>query len=277
MHRDGKWAKQIISQQDDEGKWGCFHSLSQLYDSRMTTEQALRRLEILGFTIEDPSIQKAVSYMTDCLGGRKTIPDRREKVTDWDVFCDLMLATWIRRFTKDCGPANQIAEQWSKVVTAAFVHGSYDEAFYEAAYRDVLKPKHGRINGFAMFYPVSLLYGCLDEKTERAMIQYLMQRESGIYYIYDRKLSDLPDCFTSREASRYLGAVELLSGYSTARYYLGFVVDWLLTHRNMRGKWDMGSSVKDKVYFPLSDDWRRRDIREADCTQRIEKMLSKLR
>ena len=277
MHKDGKWAKQIISLQDSEGKWGCFHSLSQFYDASMTTEQALRRLEILGFTIEDPCIQKAVSYMIDCLEGRKAIPDRWEKVSDWDVFSNLILATWIRRFISDCDPANEIAGKWSKVVTAAFAHGSYDEVSYEAAYRDILEPKYGRINGFSMFYPVSLLYGCLDTKTERAMLQYLLQRESGIYYIYDRKLSDLPEYFASREASRYLGAVELLSGYSTARYYLGFVVDWLLTHRNTRGKWDMGSSVKDKVYFPLSDDWHRRDIREADCTQRIDKLLSKLR
>lgn len=277
MHKDGKWAKQIISLQDNEGKWGCFHSLSQFYDAPMTTEQALRRLEILGFSIKDPCIQKAVSYMIDCLEGRKAIPDRREKVSDWDVFSKLILATWIRRFTSDCDLANEIAGQWSQVVTSAFSDGSYDEERYRKAYCSILCPEYCRINGFAMFYPVSLLYGYLDEKTERAMIQNLIHRESGIYYIYDRKLSDLPEFFASREASRYLGAIELLSGYSVARDYLGFVVDWLLAHRNVDGKWDMGSVVNDKVYFPLSDDWRRREIREADCTERIEKLIGKLR
>jgi len=58
MHKDGKRANQILSIQDDEGKWGCFHSLSQFYGSSMTTEQALRRLEILGFTLEDERILK---------------------------------------------------------------------------------------------------------------------------------------------------------------------------------------------------------------------------
>lgn len=42
------------------------------------------------------------------------------------------------------------------------------------------------------------------------------------------------------------------------------------------GKWDMGKSVNDKVYFPLSDDWRKKEIREADCTERIEKLLKEL-
>lgn len=42
------------------------------------------------------------------------------------------------------------------------------------------------------------------------------------------------------------------------------------------GKWDMGKLVNDKVYFPLSDDWRKRETREADCTERIEKLLSEI-
>ena len=38
MHRNGKWAKQIIALQESDGKWGWFHSLSQFYDSPITTE-----------------------------------------------------------------------------------------------------------------------------------------------------------------------------------------------------------------------------------------------
>ena len=52
MHKESKWAKNIIAMQESDGKWGCFHSLSQFYHSPITTEQALRRLERLGYTIE---------------------------------------------------------------------------------------------------------------------------------------------------------------------------------------------------------------------------------
>ena len=86
MHKEGKWAKKIISLQESDGKWGCFHSLSQFYNSPITTEQALRRLELLGYTIEDECIQKSVEYMNDCLTGKKTIPDRQEKIHDWNIF-----------------------------------------------------------------------------------------------------------------------------------------------------------------------------------------------
>lgn len=276
MHKEGKWAKKILAMQDDEGKWGCFHSLSQFYDSSITTEQALRRLEVLGYSIADPCIESAVQYMEDCLDGRKTIPDRREKVTDWDVFSCLILSTWIRRFTHSNVLANRLAEQWSYVVTEAFSSGSFDEFKYGASYRDVLRPKHGRINELAMFYPVSLLRNCLDPSVEQAMVDYLLNRENGIYYIYDRKLSIVPREFQSREASRYLGAIELLSDYPAARGQLGFVVDWLALNQKRDGTWDMGNSVNDKVYFPLSDDWRRTSVREADCTERIVKLIQKL-
>ncbi|MBQ5322088.1 MAG: hypothetical protein J6J07_01440, partial [Oscillospiraceae bacterium] len=50
----------------------------------------------------------------------------------------------------------------------------------------------------------------------------------------------------------YLGAVELLAEYPRAREDLRFVSDWLEENRNENGNWDMGKSVKDGVYIPLS-------------------------
>lgn len=276
MHKGGKWAKQIISLQDEDGKWGCFHTLSQFYGAPMTTEQALRRLERLGYTIEDECIKKAVCYMDDCLAGRKTIPDRREKAHDWDIFTDLILATWIRRFTDDNANANKVAGQWAEIISQGFADGTYDSEEYVRTYREVLKPKGGKPIDFANFYPVSIVRGQLDEKTESAFVEYLINREHGIYYIYSEKIAVLPEHFESRKASLYLGAVELLAEYKCAGDKLGFAVDWLNYNRNENGKWDMGKAVNDKVYFPLSDDWRKKEAREADCTERIGKLLLKL-
>ena len=277
MYKNGKWAKQIISLQDEEGKWGYFHSLSQFYDSPITTEQALRRLECLGYTIEDECIRKAVSYMTGCLTGEKAIPDRREKIHDWDVFTELILSTWIRRFTDENSNANKIAKQWTEVVSAAFESGNYDHDKYVSAYNDIIKPKGGRLVSLLNFYPVSLVSDLLDKRTEEAFIDYLINSDNGIYYIYDRKITVLPQKFESREASRYLAAIELLSKYKHARHKLKFVTDWLNENRNENGKWDMGRSVNDKMYFPLSDDWRKKENREADCTERITALMNELK
>lgn len=278
MHKDGKWAKQIISLQDKEGKWGIFHSLAQPVAENITTEQALRRLERLGYTIEDECIQKAVSYMNDCLTRKKDIPDYREKVHDWDIFTSLILSTWIRRFTADNPVANKVAKQWADVISASFVGGTFNHREYVSAYTDILglRPGGGRLIDFANFYPVSLIRDCLDEKTEQAVVDYVVNGDNGIYYVYNNKISVLPQAFESKNASYYLAAIELLSKYVHARHKLNFVADWLNDNRNENGKWDMGKMANDKVYFPLSDDWRKRETREADCTERITKLLDEL-
>lgn len=104
-------------------------------------------------------------------------------------------------------------------------------------------------------------------------MDHLLNFDKGIYYIYDGKLTVPPQEFQSKPASRYLGAVELLVRYKHARHKLKFIADWLNANRNENGKWDMSKAVNDKLYFPLSDDWRKSEIREADCTERIEKIL----
>ena len=243
----------------------------------MTTEQALRRLERLGFTIEDKPIQKAVSYMSECLSGRNSIPDRREKIHDWDVFTALILSTWIRRFTLDNAAANLTAGRWAAVITAAFENETFDRRAYETAYHEILRPNGGRLLDPANFYPVSLLSGCLNKEVEEAFVDWLITQEDGIYYIYGSPITKLPEMFESKQASHYLGAVELLAEYSCAGEKLAYVADWLEANRKTSGKWDMGPAVKDHVYFPLSDDWRSRDSRENDCTERISQLMKKLR
>ena len=276
MHKDGKWARQIIEWQDEEGKWGDYHSLAVAGNSHITTEQAVRRLERLGYTMEDECIQKAVQYMSDCLVGKKTIPDRVEKVHDWNVFLSLILSTGIRRFTGDNRRANEVATQWAQIVTIAFEEGGYNHDKYVDAYKQILKTNGGRINGLETYYPVSLLCDCLDEKTENAFVEYILNFDKGIYYVYGSKLIVLPQEFQSKKASYYLGTMELLVRYKHTRHKLKFVADWLMENRNENGKWDMGQVVNDKLYFPLSDDWRKKENREADCTERIEKLLNTL-
>ena len=116
----------------------------------------------------------------------------------------------------------------------------------------------------------------LDERTEKAFLDYVISSEGGIYYIYERKLLTAPKVFASKQASRYLAAIELLAEYKYAAPKLSVVVDWLNQNRNQNGMWDMGKTVKDKVYFPLSEDWRRAKTREMDCTERIAGLIAQL-
>jgi hypothetical protein len=278
MYKESKWAKEILSLQHKNGAWGYFHTLAKPDKNPITTEQALRRLSILGYTIEDEPIQRAVEYLNDCLLGEKQIPDRVEKLHNWEISTSLMFSTWIRRFTKQNNEANKVANTWAKVITAAFKTGEYNHSDYTAAYKSSfgIKAKGGRLIDFANFYPVSLVADCLAVETESKVFDYILNRETGIYYIYGNPLITPPAEFNSREASRYIGAIELLSAYKNNLCKLQFVTDWLMNNRNENGKWDMGSKVNDKIYVPLSDSWRRSEIREADCTYRISKLLDSI-
>lgn len=60
-YKDGKIAQQILALQNEDGTWGKeFHSMAVPNNKHpMTTERALRRLKMLGFTINDAPIRRA--------------------------------------------------------------------------------------------------------------------------------------------------------------------------------------------------------------------------
>lgn len=280
-YKDSKWASEIIELQRDDGSWGYFHALSNpSRENPITTEQAIRRLEILGYTITDEPIIKAVSYMQDCLVGKKTIPDRREKLHNWDIFTELMLSTWIRRFTKNDNNANNAASKWAEIISTAFEKGIYDNDLYIDTYKSVfrLPPRGGRLLDFANFYHVSLMSDSFDNKIALTFMDYILHHKTGIYYIYGEQLSILPDTFKSKEASRFISAIELLSEYENpgCKEKLMFVVEWLNANKEQEGYWNMGATVKDGVRFPLSASWRSRELRVKDCTYRITNLLKSI-
>ncbi len=280
-YKKTKWACSIIEKQHDDGSWGFFHSLGYpSEENSITTEQALRRLQVLGFTIDDEPVKKAVSYMRDCLRRTKQIPDRREKVHNWDIFTDLMLSAWIRRFTKADEEANRTGEKWCRIISSAFSTGVYNHSTYVKTYKEVhnLPPKGGRLLDIANFYHVSLMQNMLNTIEAQAMVEYLINHETGIYYVYDKRLLNTPLSFKSLNACRYVSAIELLSDYDKAecREKLSFAVKWLNNNKEKDGLWDMSSEAKDGINFPLSDSWRSKDDRITDCTYRIENLIRKL-
>lgn len=278
-YKNGKWAQQILDNRNDEGMWGIFHTLSQPVSNKpITTEQAIRRLRILGFTKDDAPIQVVLERMCQCVSGGKKIDDYSEKKHDWPLFEKLMLSAWIRLFDPENEIAVNVARQWAFIAEKAFSSGQYNqnddiEAFTLQFGR---KPKSGFETGFGMFYHAVLLQGVLTPATESLLLEYYLSKADGIYYIYDKRLNVLPDIFASKKTSCYLAAIELLSGYQQAREKLGFVAEWLDSNKNAEGQWDLGASVKDGVYFPLSDSWRNQECRMADCTDRISNILQRI-
>jgi hypothetical protein len=282
-YKDGKWAKKIISLQHDDGSWGYFHSLSNPTPQQpMTTEQALRRLDILGFTIDDKPIKKAVKLMNACLIGKNKIPDREEKTHNWKVFTDLIISTWIRMFTKENEMANNIAAKWCEIINHSFINNSYNHNIYINNYENIFRikmdPKAGRLVDFVHFYPISLVTDKLDKKIEKHYFKYILEHDRGMYYDYNKKLIDTPKYFQTKATSSYLRAIELLSRYNNpeCKKQLKFVSKWLGQNKRSKNEWDMGKESKDGISFPLSNSWIKEEKRIEDCTYRINKLLERI-
>lgn len=276
-HKNGKWARQILEARQDDGLWGNFHALSAPIKT-YTTEQALRKLRYLGYTLADEPIQTAVNRMAQCVKGEKKIDGYSEKKHDWPLFEKLMLSAWIRIFDPKNSAALEVARQWAYLVEKAFESGAYNQeddlrAFQEQRGR---KPKSTFETGFGMFYHAVLLKGVLSPKTENLFLDYYLSKPDGMFYIYDKPLSKPPDVFASRASSHYLAALDVLAEYGLAKGKLQFSVNWLYANRGEDGRWDFGPKANDGIYFPLSDSWRNPKDRKQDCTERVAAFLTKL-
>lgn len=273
-----KWVKDIVKLQWEDGSWGEFHSLSQSAKSLITTEQALRRLLVLGLDKNDEVIQKALVYMEKYLRGELNLRDRKEKKHDWNVVTKLFVATWILIFDPSNSLAKGIAEDWAKVITHGFSGGEYNHNAYKEAYYEVHKAsKEKHMLGFQSFYLVSILRGMLSSQIESKFLDYIINSQKGIYYIYEKSLIIPPSEFHSKITSRYVDTHELLSSYTCAKTKLQYFKTWVNNNVSEDGFWDIGNLVKDKIYFPLSDSWRKPINRKIDCTIKIQRILENLK
>lgn len=279
-HRQGRWARELLAQQREDGTWPnwCFHSMAQPGKAPIATEQALRRLAALGFTIADEPIRRIVATMAACLRGERKIDTYRESGIDWAMFEPTMLAAWIRRFDPDQPDALAFAQRWAKVVEAAFSQGILADDAYRAAYEAEFRrrDRHPQPLAFMPFYHAMLLPGTLAPETEGAMARHILDRPDGMYYISPRPLRYPPEEFATKETALWLEALELLAAFPAAREELAFAAAWLHMSADPDGAWDLGSKAADKVHFPLSDSWRSAAVRRADCTERIRAFLNRL-
>ena len=190
----------------------------------------------------------------------------------------LVICAWIRIFVPDDPQVLPMAQIWAEIVTASFQNGTFDETIYADEYRKHIPILHKgeRLIGLAQFYMVNLLQGMLDSVTEDRFVDHIIKFDKGIYYVYSDTVADLPPIFASKRTSGWIAALELLAGYPCAKGKLCFATQWLREHRDEDGQWDMGTSVKDGMHFPLADSWRKKEDRKRDCTLRIQRLFERL-
>jgi hypothetical protein len=213
----------------------------------------------------------------ECCLAQPVSPVFHEKLHNAGIFSDLILTANIMRFDRTNKAALPVAYKWLKIIEAAFIDGAYNHTRYTEAYEETfqtkLNPKAGRLADFVCFYQLVLLCGGLTEKAELPMLNYVISHPTGIFYVYDNPLNILPEIFATKQTSRWLAAVELLSFYRSAYEKLSFVVEYLMKNQLSPGVWDLEQQAKDGIYFPVSDSWRKAEDRQHDCTARIQKLI----
>ena len=106
------------------------------------------------------------------------------------------------------------------------------------------------------------------------MVRHILH--TGMYYVHQSPPINPPAELSTKQASYWLAALEILTEYSCAKEELAFAAVWLHMNADTNGRWDFSPAAKDGIYFPLSDSWRTQTLRKADCTERIQQFLDKL-
>ena len=278
--KEGKWARQIIDLQNEDGSWGTyFHTMAvPVKKTQLTTEQALRRLWILGFDKGDRVIKRTLNYMRSCLLGERKVDDYSEITHDWPLFTQLMLSAWVRVFDSGDHLANSFSKRWAKVIEASFQSQEFDESVYLRKYADEFgkRTRGARELDPTSFYHVVLLRDMLSSEIEAKYLEHILAKPDGVYYVYANAVSQTPKVFASKETSRYLTLLLLLSEYGLFGMKFGFIRQWINANKDETGQWDLGIAAKDGVIFPRSDSWRTAADRAADCTDEITLLLNRL-
>lgn len=255
--------------QNSDGSFGTFHSMSS--NSSMTTEKALRRFFFLGLTKDVYIVERCLDYVRKCLYKKLIIPDRREKVINWDVFEELMFSAWLNLFQVEDKLVKSVQLTWKRVIENSIINGEFVVSEYKHQYRLIFGPKGLREISPANFYMVCILKDVLENDASRAYFNFIMRK--GIYYIYDKNLYELPAVFDSKDTISYLIAIKLISSFSREKSNLEFIEEWIVENRDNDGNYYMENIKADGVVFPLSNNWRKKDAKISDINKFMEDVL----
>ncbi len=280
--------RDIVDQQRDDGSWGDFHSMAQITNAPIRTEQAIRRLLQLGLDKDDMPIRKVFYYLEKFLRRELDFRDHGMKSRDWNLLTKLFTTCWILSIDRSNSLATGIAENWARVISHAFSGETFNQEYYNDAYYEIHKsPQKPNMWGFLNYHMIAVLPGFLSADVESRFLDYILNSDQGILYIHYngldnkgqnkkgvRPFNKFPDDFSSALARKYIDVYELISLYPSAKDMCKHFTNWIHDNISEDGLWDLGPSVKDNTYLPLSNSWRKRDNRKIDCTVRIQSILA---
>jgi hypothetical protein len=271
-----RWILELKNEQKEDGSWGRFHSAMKTGGRIGTTEAAVERGLALGLEDSDPIFRATTNYLLQLLEGTIDFPDPPEKNDRWTTGRQLFTAATLARICPNLPILDKIWELWATIARHTFASGKYDPEAEIRAHQNLtdasVKDSYLVLNNR---YQLALLGSRADKlpKTlESALVDWVWHKENGVGYLAI-PLSNPPIRFTLGMLDRLFTSLELLSYFPSWRKFAGNIINWLWTKRNNEGFWDFGPRASMSVYFPLSENWRKKKCRQHDWSTRVLVLL----
>jgi hypothetical protein len=271
-----RWVLKLRNEQREDGSWGRFHSALKTRGEIGTTEAAVERGLALGLAASDLAFRSTISYLSRLLEGLIGFPDPPERNNRWTTGKQLFVAATLARICPTHPTLDKTWKLWATIARHTFTSGNYDPEAEIQAHRRLtgvsVKDSYLVLNNRYQLALLGARVAKLPKKLENALVDWVWHREDSVGYL-EIPLSNPPKRFTHGMLDRFFTSLELLSNFPSWHTFADNVVGWLWTKRNKEGLWDFGPRASMSVYFPLSENWRRKRFRQHDWSTRVLTLL----
>jgi hypothetical protein len=185
----------------------------------------------------------------------------------------LFLASTLSRID----PSHEILEQdralWREIAMGTFRSGSYsseDEAQAHASLTGAsVKDSYLVINNRYALNVLGSKRDLLPAAVEDSLLAWLQQHDRGIGYL-DTPLGKLPSLSKPSPLDRWFTSLEMVVRlFPRSAHSWDVWIDWIWSQQDSAGLWDFGPRSPSSTFFPLADDWRRKNQRRIDWSTRV--------
>lgn len=269
----------LKEEQREDGSWGAFHSRpSSSKQSIATTEFAVERAVCLGLDRDHPILARASDHILSIMRGKVRFPDYQEKNDRWPTGMRLFLASTLSRID----PSHELLDGdrylWREIAIRTFRSGAYSQEDEIQAHASLtgasVKDSYLVINNR---YTLNLLGSgrdLLPAALEGLLLAWLQQHDRGIGYL-DMPLGKPPPLSKPGPLERWFASLEMLVRlFPRSAHLWNEWINWIWDQQDRSGLWDFGPRSPSSAFFPLADDWRRRDQRRMDWSARVLLLLA---
>jgi hypothetical protein len=279
---NARWVQELHETQWADGTWGRFHTQdTKAKQAIPTTEIGIDLALAYGLNKHDALLAKTVTFIEDHIAGKESWRDRAEKHDDpnlWQVLTPFISAANLALIDDDHEMLGYFVNSWVEIVMAAFQSGTYDRQAEIDMFNEGLKLHTKNPPAFHNKYPLILLsskISRLDPQLEGRILDHILSRPDGVYYLYDGLLSQMP-AVSERKFYYWLATQLILSRFPGWFHFIEPYLIEMLSQHSKDGLWSFSERVPRRPYspLPLSESWYRKANKCIDCSVLILKLLS---